>query len=121
MTLKEVSDFLGIPLSTTYKLANNGQLPAIKIGPSWRVFREHLTVRHEIVNLAFDNKKTFKDDMHRLTRHGGYLLQREPDENTHLFLTTSSETDLSALGLQAHFSGLVIHVLEDQDIPEMGQ
>lgn len=121
MTPKEAADFLGVPRSTIYYLMGRGQLPAIKIGASWRLYRNRLVHCQAIVNLAIDKENPPEYNILDTTRHGGYFLQRKPDENTHLFLTNSRETERSALGLQDHFSGLVIHVLEDQtDMPDMG-
>ncbi len=37
VTLRELSKFLKIPISTAYQLAQGGRLPAIKIGKHWRV------------------------------------------------------------------------------------
>jgi excisionase family DNA binding protein len=42
MTLDEVAKYLRMGQSTIYKLVNNGDLPAFKIGGSWRVQRELL-------------------------------------------------------------------------------
>ncbi len=42
MTVKEVSEYLNIPLPTAYYLVQRGQLPAIQIGGRWRVKRDML-------------------------------------------------------------------------------
>ena len=36
MTIREVSDFLKIPLSTVYLLVKGGRLPGVKLGRHWR-------------------------------------------------------------------------------------
>lgn len=42
MTVKETSGYLRLAISTVYKLANAGQLPARKIGGSWQFSRRAL-------------------------------------------------------------------------------
>jgi excisionase family DNA binding protein len=42
MTVKEVAEYLNIPLPTVYYLVQRGQLPAIQIGGRWRVKRDML-------------------------------------------------------------------------------
>ena len=42
MTVSEVSEFLRLADSTVYRLANNGQLPARKVGGVWRFSRAAL-------------------------------------------------------------------------------
>lgn len=36
MTIQEASDFLRIPLSSLYKLAQQGKVPCQKVGRHWR-------------------------------------------------------------------------------------
>jgi excisionase family DNA binding protein len=43
MTVREVADFLRLAPSTVYKLAQNGQIPAHKVGRGWRFSRSALT------------------------------------------------------------------------------
>lgn len=40
MTVEEVAEYLRLPLSTTYKFAQDHLLPGIKIGKHWRFRRE---------------------------------------------------------------------------------
>ena len=40
--IKEVSDYLKIPVSTVYKLAQDGRVPAIKVGKHWRFKKKEL-------------------------------------------------------------------------------
>jgi len=40
MTLNEVAEYLRIPRSTTYKLAQEGKLPGQKVGRHWRFHKE---------------------------------------------------------------------------------
>jgi excisionase family DNA binding protein len=43
MTIEEVADFLRIPVSSVYKLAQEGKIPAQKVGRHWRFHRPTLT------------------------------------------------------------------------------
>lgn len=40
MTLNEVAEYLRIPRSTAYKLAQGGKLPGQKVGRHWRFHKE---------------------------------------------------------------------------------
>jgi len=40
LTLNEVAEYLRIPRSTTYKLAQEGKIPGVKVGRHWRFHRE---------------------------------------------------------------------------------
>jgi len=40
MTVKEVSAFLKIPVSSIYELANKGKIPAVKFGRHWRFIEQ---------------------------------------------------------------------------------
>ncbi len=40
MTIEEVADYLKIPKSTVYKLAQEGRIPCQKVGRHWR-FRKN--------------------------------------------------------------------------------
>ena len=42
MTATEVAELLHLPLSTVYGLARRGQLPAIRLGRTWRFLRPRL-------------------------------------------------------------------------------
>jgi excisionase family DNA binding protein len=42
MTAAEVSELLQIPLSTVYYLARQGQLPASRLGRTWRFLRPRI-------------------------------------------------------------------------------
>jgi excisionase family DNA binding protein len=42
LNIKEVSDYLKIPVSTVYKLAQDGKVPAVKVGKHWRFLRRDL-------------------------------------------------------------------------------
>jgi len=42
LNIKEVADFLRIPVSTIYKLAQDGKVPAIKVGKHWRFMKKDL-------------------------------------------------------------------------------
>jgi excisionase family DNA binding protein len=42
MTIKEVADYLGVHTATIYKYAQQGELPAFKIGSDWRFTKKHI-------------------------------------------------------------------------------
>lgn len=42
MTAREVSDLLKMPVSTIYQLARRGELPARRLGRTWRFLRPRL-------------------------------------------------------------------------------
>ena len=42
MTLEETAEYLRIPRSTAYKLAQEGRIPGQKVGRHWRFHREAL-------------------------------------------------------------------------------
>ena len=42
MNIKEVSRYLKIPISTVYKLAQSGEIPAVKVGKHWRFMKKDL-------------------------------------------------------------------------------
>ena len=50
LNIKEVADFLRVPVSTVYKLAQDGKVPAVKVGKHWRFLRRDL-------ELLFSRKK----------------------------------------------------------------
>jgi excisionase family DNA binding protein len=51
LTAKELSQYLKLSESTIYKLASNGEIPAFKVGDSWRFELE------EIQKMIRDSKK----------------------------------------------------------------
>ena len=42
LTIHEVADYLRIPISSVYKLAQEGRIPCQKVGRHWRFHREAL-------------------------------------------------------------------------------
>ena len=42
LNIKEVADYLGIHASTVYKYAQQGKIPAFKIGSDWRFSKKHI-------------------------------------------------------------------------------
>jgi len=42
LNIQEVSDYLKIPVSTVYKLAQGGKVPAVKVGKHWRFMKKDL-------------------------------------------------------------------------------
>ena len=47
LNIKEVADFLRIPVSTIYKLAQDGKVPAVKVGKHWRFMKRDLELLFE--------------------------------------------------------------------------
>lgn len=45
MTAREVADLLHMPVSTVYELARRGELPACRLGRTWRFLRPRLEQR----------------------------------------------------------------------------
>ena len=53
LNIKEVSQYLKIPVSTIYKLVQDGKVPAIKVGKHWRFMKrdlDHLFEQREQLN-----------------------------------------------------------------------
>jgi excisionase family DNA binding protein len=48
MTAREVADLLGMPVSTVYHLARQGELPARRLGRTWRFLRPRI---EELLNV----------------------------------------------------------------------
>ena len=42
MNIKDVSEYLKIPIATIYKLAQTGRIPAVKVGKHWRFMKKDL-------------------------------------------------------------------------------
>ncbi len=42
LTAREVSELLALPVSTVYALARRGELPACRLGRTWRFLRPRL-------------------------------------------------------------------------------
>ncbi len=42
LNIKEVSDYLKIPVSSVYKLAQEKKIPAVKVGKHWRFLKRDL-------------------------------------------------------------------------------
>ena len=47
LNIKEVANFLRIPVSTIYKLAQDGKVPAVKVGKHWRFMKRDLELLFE--------------------------------------------------------------------------
>jgi len=47
LNIKEVSGYLKIPISTVYKLAQSGKVPAVKVGKHWRFMKKDLDLLFE--------------------------------------------------------------------------
>jgi excisionase family DNA binding protein len=57
VTVKEVKNFLKLSESTIYKLISGGEIPAFRIGDSWRFDME------EIKAMVENAKKRIKDNL----------------------------------------------------------
>jgi excisionase family DNA binding protein len=44
LNIKEMSEYLRMPVSTVYKLTEEGRLPSIKIGKHWRYMKKDLAI-----------------------------------------------------------------------------
>jgi excisionase family DNA binding protein len=42
MTAREVADLMSMPVSTVYRLARQGELPAQRLGRAWRFLRPRI-------------------------------------------------------------------------------
>ncbi len=42
MTIEEVAEYLRVPVSSLYKLAQQGKIPASKVGRHWRFRRQFI-------------------------------------------------------------------------------
>ncbi|MBA7583309.1 hypothetical protein ES708_25250 [subsurface metagenome] len=42
MTIEEVAEYLKLNVHTVYKLAQRGEIPAIKLGGSWRLRKQEI-------------------------------------------------------------------------------
>ena len=57
MTITEVAQYLRISLSSLYKLAQDGKIPAQKVGKHWRFHRQTLIDWIAAGNFNFQGKK----------------------------------------------------------------
>ena len=57
LTVEETAALLKIPRSSVYKLAQEGKIPAQKVGRHWRFYRPNI-VRWIAGQASFDNKPT---------------------------------------------------------------
>jgi excisionase family DNA binding protein len=42
LDIKDVANYLRLPVSTIYKLAQDGRIPAVKVGKHWRFLKKDL-------------------------------------------------------------------------------
>jgi len=66
MTIEDVADFLRIPVSSVYKLAQSGKIPVTKIGRHWRFHRPTLVnfiAGQSISSILVDEKKNKPDKL----------------------------------------------------------
>ena len=58
MDIKGVADYLQIKEQTVYRLVQNKKLPAVKIGGSWKVKRDHIDqMFDQVLNEKIENLK----------------------------------------------------------------
>ena len=59
MTINEVIEYLRIPRSSLYKLAQEGKVPARKVGRHWRFHRDVLEewLKQGMLGLSGDQKR----------------------------------------------------------------
>ena len=58
MTIEETADLLKIPVSSVYKLAQAGKMPAQKVGRHWRFHRQTLIQWIADGQMHFDSSKS---------------------------------------------------------------
>ncbi|MBP9040769.1 MAG: helix-turn-helix domain-containing protein [Anaerolineaceae bacterium] len=58
ITIEEAADLLKIPVSSVYKLAQAGKIPAQKVGRHWRFHRQTLIQWIAYGQLNFDSTKS---------------------------------------------------------------
>ena len=58
MTIQETSEYLRVPVSSLYKLAQDGKIPCQKVGRHWRFHRE--TLNNWIAGNPLDNIPALK-------------------------------------------------------------
>ena len=58
MTIEDVALYLRIPISSAYKLAQDGKIPAQKIGKHWRFHRQTLINWVAAGNMSFQEAKS---------------------------------------------------------------
>ncbi len=61
LTIEEASKYLRIPLSSLYKLAQDGKIPCQKVGRHWRFRREGIDRWLEQLKPVPEEKQTFED------------------------------------------------------------
>lgn len=62
MTIEDVAEFLRIPISSVYKLAQEGRIPSQKVGRHWRFHRPTLT-KWIAGQASFEGKKLSSDKL----------------------------------------------------------
>ena len=61
MTLKEVADYLQLSKDQIYRLAQNGRIPASKVGSRWRFRRERVDQWMEDMAVDTDERRKESD------------------------------------------------------------
>jgi len=63
LTIDEAAVLLRIPVSTVYRLAQEGKIPAQKVGRHWRFHRQTLVQWVATGQLSFTGKKSSTDKL----------------------------------------------------------
>ena len=63
MKVNDVAEYLRLSEAKVYRMANSGQLPALRLGKTWRF-----------------NKKILDDWIRRETKGGGVMLASDPNQ-----------------------------------------
>ncbi|MFH1854391.1 MAG: response regulator [Candidatus Omnitrophota bacterium] len=118
MTIKDVTDYLKINRMTAYKLAKEGQLPAVKIAGEWRfdktlidnwlkekfniprVLTEHLKEGEGKTVLIIDDEKDICDFFSYLLGQEGYCVEKATNGQKALNMVKEKRPDLILLDLK---------------------
>ncbi len=62
MTIEDVAIYLRIPVSSVYKLAQEGKIPAQKVGKHWRFYKPNLVKWISQQEILEETKKSLKKE-----------------------------------------------------------
>ena len=65
MTIYEVSEYLRIPISSLYRLAQYGKIPCRKVGRHWRFRREAIERWLEVTSVSKESNLSSVDETKR--------------------------------------------------------
>ena len=69
LNIKEVSCYLKIPVSTIYKLIQEGKIPAVKLGKHWRFMKKDIECLFVQAHSAHDRSRS--EDSKENSESGG--------------------------------------------------